>query len=535
MSYYVVKAEVKTTSTLADYPNDGFSVVDGSLYCNFCDCDVSWIHKSDVHKHIQTAKHVKGKSIKRPADTSSDSSHSVSAPLTKRQCSMGEMVSAAAKKTQMITDLITIFAVADIPLQKVDAIRPFLRKHVTNGGSIPGSSQLRETYLPKLIPEIESAVDSLVKDVGSLSIIVDEMTDNTDRVVLDILFKLPNREKPVLVETCMLDSNINHRAVAQAVVAVLGKYKIPFTTNVVDALIADGASYITKAYKDILQPLIPDLMRIWCLSHQLNLVGEKWRDHANNTLMKKFLSLMNSFFSHSTSRKLRFKTVCKRFGLPPTLLPQYNATRWNSWYECAIAISAKLEAIHTFISEECEHHASASDNIPHNLRDLKDMIDDQSVWFTVSLCLAFTAKCMNRLGTTLDCFQSRRPLSHLVKGRIDTLYIYYYNLSTSVDPSDFGIQSVLESVGGLEEDSIALAVRLCQQICLSTAESVQHYVSCQQSWAFFEDARVFDPRMICGSVISRDIAQYKAIPWLMVDENNSIIIVGRMVHLRCTK
>jgi len=72
---------------------------------------------------------------------------------------------------------------------------------------------------------------------------------------------------------------------------------------------------------------------------------------------------------------------------------------------------------------------------------------------------------------------------------MDTLYIYYYNLSTSVDPSDFGIQSVLESVGGLEEDSIALAVRLCQQICLSTAESVQHYVSRQQSWAFFEDAR----------------------------------------------
>jgi len=225
----------------------------------------------------------------------------------------------------------------------------------------------------------------------------------------------------------MLDSNINHRAVAQAVVAVRGKYKILFITNVVDALIADGASYITKVYKDILQPLIPDLMRIWCLSPQLNLVGEKWRDHANNTLMKKFLSLMNSFFSHSRSRKLRFKAVCKRFGLPPTLLPQYNATRLNSWYECSVAISAKLEAIHTFISEECEHHASAPDNIPHNLRALKDMIDDQSVWFTVSLCLAFTAKCMNRLGTTLDCFHSRHPLSHLVKGHIDTLYTYYYN------------------------------------------------------------------------------------------------------------
>jgi len=124
------KLKLKPHQRLADYPNDGFSVVDGSLYCNFCDCDVSWIYKSDVQKHIQTAKNVNGKtkSIKRPADTSSDtgdSSHSVAAPLTKRQRLMGEMVSAAAKKTQMITDLIPIFAVADIPLQKVDAIRPF--------------------------------------------------------------------------------------------------------------------------------------------------------------------------------------------------------------------------------------------------------------------------------------------------------------------------------------------------------------------------------------------------------------------------
>ena len=65
-----------------------------------------------------------------------------------------------------------------------------------------------------------------------------------------------------------------------------------------------------------------------------------------------------------------------------------------------------------------------------------------------------------RLGTTLDRFQSRRPLSHLVKGRIDTLSTYYKNLSTSVDPSDFGIQSVLESVEGLAEDSIDLGTSL---------------------------------------------------------------------------
>lgn len=133
-----------------------------------------------------------------------------------------------------------------------------------------------------------------------MNIILDETTDNANRVVLDILFKIPSHEKPVLVQTCMLDVSINHRSLAQCVVEAVGKYQIPLTRGVADALDGDGASYLRKAYNDILQPLIPDLMNIWCLSHDLNLVGEKWRDHPNNSLLKRYLSLMNSIFSHST-------------------------------------------------------------------------------------------------------------------------------------------------------------------------------------------------------------------------------------------
>ena len=40
------------------------------------------------------------------------------------------------------------------------------------------------------MPEIESAIATVMKVVTSLNIILDEITDNTDRVVLDILFKV---------------------------------------------------------------------------------------------------------------------------------------------------------------------------------------------------------------------------------------------------------------------------------------------------------------------------------------------------------
>lgn len=142
------------------------------------------------------------------------------------------------------------------------------------------------------------------------------------------------------------------------------------------------------------------------------------------------------------ARKVRFKAVCQRFGLNTALLPQYNATRWNSWFESVVANYGKLAAIPTFISEECAIKCET----PNNIIELKNMIDDQSTWFTVSLSLAFTSTCMKRLSTSLDLFQSRKPQSHLVTGRLDALVNYYSMLSTSSDPTDFGIQSVIQGM-----------------------------------------------------------------------------------------
>jgi hypothetical protein len=159
--------------------------------------------------------------------------------------------------------------------------------------------------------------------------------------------------------------------------------------------------------------------------------------------MKKYLSLMNSLFSHSTARKLRFKAVCQRFGLPSSLLPQYNATRWNSWYECVVANCEKVSAIPTFVAEECALHRNEA---PQNLVDLQELIDDQSTWFTVKLSLAFTATCMKRLSVLLDLFQSRQPQAHLVAGRLNGLKTYYETLGASSDPTDFGIQSVIQGM-----------------------------------------------------------------------------------------
>ena len=58
------KPKVKAFKRVVKYPDDGFYTLDGNLHCNYCDCHVSWLHKTDVLKHTQTANH--GKAKKRP-------------------------------------------------------------------------------------------------------------------------------------------------------------------------------------------------------------------------------------------------------------------------------------------------------------------------------------------------------------------------------------------------------------------------------------------------------------------------------------
>ena len=53
--------KVKPNQRLIEYPNQGFMIADGNLYCNYCNCNVNWIHKSDVLRHTQAAKHAKAR------------------------------------------------------------------------------------------------------------------------------------------------------------------------------------------------------------------------------------------------------------------------------------------------------------------------------------------------------------------------------------------------------------------------------------------------------------------------------------------
>src|SRR6185369_14872735 len=119
--------------------------------------------------------------------------------------------------------------------------------------AIVGANHLRERYLSAVF---ETAKNGLMNEFTNqkISVTMDETTDSCGRSVLNILFSYCNKTK--LVNTIFLEA-VNHTTIAQSFVNTIHSYNIPFTNLIF--FISDNASYMKKAFTDILFPLIPNL------------------------------------------------------------------------------------------------------------------------------------------------------------------------------------------------------------------------------------------------------------------------------------
>ncbi|CAG8515170.1 4201_t:CDS:2 [Diversispora eburnea] len=179
-----------------------FHVDNGLLFCNYCDLSVEWKHKSTIDAHF-------------------------------------------------IEDLIESFANADIPLEKINLLLPFFKKHLKEGGAIPQASTLL-------------SVDFL--------------------------------------------EQFNNSTIAQTLFSVLHFYNIPI--NFPRLFLSYSATYMKKSYRDVLKPFMPQLIHLPCLAHILNLIGEIWQDFPQFSLIKNFLTKIKNSFVKSSARKARYIAPC---------------------------------------------------------------------------------------------------------------------------------------------------------------------------------------------------------------------------------
>ncbi|CAB4426069.1 unnamed protein product [Rhizophagus irregularis] len=213
------KRKAMSVDTRCKEYRDIFRVDDNILFCNYCNVSVDWKHKSVIDSHCGSQKHISN--VKKQDDAQNKT----------QQLTLSSAQAAADSKKRLIEDLIEAFAIADIPLEKVNSLLPFLKKYVKNG---------------------------------------------------------------------------------------------------------DSAAYMKKCYRDVLSPLMPQLIHVPCCAHILNLIGDTWRTLPQFRILKDFLDKVKEVFVNSPARRGRYLSHLKMYGIPsPCKIPLYNKTRWNSWFRMA--------------------------------------------------------------------------------------------------------------------------------------------------------------------------------------------------------
>ncbi|PKC01375.1 hypothetical protein RhiirA5_456711, partial [Rhizophagus irregularis] len=219
-------------------------------------------------------------------------------------------------------EVVEAFTHADIPLEKIEKLKPFLLR-----GLITGANQLREKYLFLSYNEVE--LQKLKNDIVDkiICLTIDETTDHCGRHAVNLLFSFDNQTK--LARTEFL-SNVNASSISQFVMNTIHFYNISYQNIIF--FISDNASYMKLAFSH-LSPFLPNLKHNCCLAHILNLIGKTWVNFQKFELVDKLIMNVKTMFTYNSQRKIRWKEHLIRSGVEsPTLAPLPVKTRWNFWF-----------------------------------------------------------------------------------------------------------------------------------------------------------------------------------------------------------
>ena len=97
---------------------------------------------------------------------------------------------------------------------------------------------------------------------------MDETTDACQRSVVNTLFAYRKNTKLVSVDFL---TRVNNATMGQTLINILSNYDIPITSP--RLFLTDSAAYMKKCYREVLHPIMPQLIHIPCCAHVLNLIG----------------------------------------------------------------------------------------------------------------------------------------------------------------------------------------------------------------------------------------------------------------------
>ncbi|EXX64439.1 hypothetical protein RirG_142700 [Rhizophagus irregularis DAOM 197198w] len=422
--------------------------------CRFCDHSINFQTKNTITAHIGSKTHIRNKNEKKEQQ------------IKKRQPTIQTILNASEIKKTAVNNLVDAFVTADIPLEKIDKLQNWLCENCNEGGFIPKSDTLRRDYLPKLFEDHVNQLKEYFRG-RQVSIIIDETTDSKARSVVNILFSYNGVTKLVHVDYL---ENVNNCTIGQLLIQTLVQWGISF--DLPQLIASDSAAYMKKCYRDVLKPLMPQLVHLPCLAHILNLIGR--------------------------SRKVRYISYLQRQGVSnPKNIPLSNTTRWNTWFHIAFHVYQNLDYIRGFYNEE------GKENSTPIIEKINSAFTDQQINGCIEIYLTFIQENAQQFVADLDFFQQEnKPMFPFIEQRLQQL-----EARITMGKTMTNVGSTMDLVLQKFNFPLTAFCPVFQQAYHAAYKKLEDHVL----RSLFRAVQVFDPRFLSLTTANRDIYSYKII------------------------
>ena len=159
-----------------EFPDEGLRASDyTTLYCDTCGHSLDWRRRNTIADHIVSLKH---KSARQKFQESQLRRH--------QQQSIQTYFSGREKRDVYVRDLVTVVTSSGAPIELIDKLKPFLKKHSPEGGAIPSADSIRKHRIPKMFEEHKQQLKDILRN-KYIFVAFDETTDRQDRSVLNIV------------------------------------------------------------------------------------------------------------------------------------------------------------------------------------------------------------------------------------------------------------------------------------------------------------------------------------------------------------
>ena len=204
---------------------------------------------------------------------------------------------------------------AGIPLSKLDC--PGLRELLEENGFRLTDSRHMIDMIPFLLQEELTRVRGEIQG-KHVAVVFDGTTRLGEVLVLIVRFLDEWTVEQRLVSVQFMQKSLNGEELARQIISVLS-VTLGIESGRLLAAIRDGASVNTAALRTV-AIVYPYVLDICCISHTLDLVGEKFKA----TAISLFFTLWVSLFAHSAKARALWKERTGRS------MATYSQTRWWS-------------------------------------------------------------------------------------------------------------------------------------------------------------------------------------------------------------